>query len=232
MSYSLTSGQLKRMHNSRTGVDYFSFLAFGFLKVLQFTTLKVTFNCFPLTGWCANTTELSLVWFEYRGCYWFSGHSNTCAWLVEVFLSVLMIIYYLYIQIPGLWTLQASGAYIFRPNGAPPSIVSRSVSSHFAYCLQESVIFLPICSNPFFLGSAESGSRFPSWRGSSTVQFLDLSSNLLTTSELLLTLPYTFHLVNVWFEQVTRLYKNKEHAEVEFTVRYFIAFSLSWYSIT
>ncbi|XP_030485943.2 alpha-mannosidase [Cannabis sativa] len=62
---------------------------------------------------------------------------------------------------------QASGAYIFRPNGAPPTIVSRSV--------QLKVI-----------------------RGALVDEI--------------------HQEFNPWIYQVTRLYKDKEHAEVEFTI--------------
>ncbi|XP_062143909.1 alpha-mannosidase isoform X3 [Alnus glutinosa] len=62
---------------------------------------------------------------------------------------------------------QASGAYIFRPNGSPPNIVSRSVP-------------LKVIRGPLF---DEVHQRF-----------------------------------NSWIYQVTRLYRDKEHAEVEFTI--------------
>ncbi|KAM0950051.1 putative alpha-mannosidase [Dioscorea sansibarensis] len=62
---------------------------------------------------------------------------------------------------------QASGAYIFRPNGAPPTIVSRSVP-------------LKIISGPLV---DEVHQQFSSW-----------------------------------IYQITRLYKDKDHAEIEFTI--------------
>ncbi|XP_021907952.1 alpha-mannosidase [Carica papaya] len=62
---------------------------------------------------------------------------------------------------------QASGAYIFRPNGSPPTIVSRSVS-------------LKVVHGPLV---DEVHQQF-----------------------------------NSWIYQVTRLYKDKEHAEVEYTI--------------
>ncbi|KAE8010634.1 hypothetical protein FH972_006989 [Carpinus fangiana] len=62
---------------------------------------------------------------------------------------------------------QASGAYIFRPNGSPPSIVSRSVP-------------LKVIRGPLV---DEVHQQF-----------------------------------NSWIYQVTRLYRDKEHAEVEFTI--------------
>ncbi|OMO83542.1 hypothetical protein COLO4_22449 [Corchorus olitorius] len=62
---------------------------------------------------------------------------------------------------------QASGAYIFRPNGAPPTVVSRSVP-------------LQVVRGPLV---DEVHQQF-----------------------------------NQWIYQVTRLYKGKEHAEVEFTI--------------
>ncbi|XVF15938.1 hypothetical protein REPUB_Repub09cG0198800 [Reevesia pubescens] len=62
---------------------------------------------------------------------------------------------------------QASGAYIFRPNGAPPTVVSRSVP-------------LKVTRGPLV---DEVQQQF-----------------------------------NEWIYQVTRLYKGKEHAEIEFTI--------------
>ncbi|XP_022739910.1 alpha-mannosidase-like [Durio zibethinus] len=62
---------------------------------------------------------------------------------------------------------QASGAYIFRPNGAPPTVVSRSVP-------------LKVIRGPLV---DEVHQQF-----------------------------------NEWIYQVTRLYKDKEHAEIEFTI--------------
>ncbi|XP_072954939.1 alpha-mannosidase [Typha angustifolia] len=62
---------------------------------------------------------------------------------------------------------QASGAYIFRPNGAPPTFASRSVS-------------LKVLRGPLV---DEVHQQF-----------------------------------NSWIYQVTRLYKNKDHAEVEYTI--------------
>ncbi|KAA8547520.1 hypothetical protein F0562_003949 [Nyssa sinensis] len=103
MSFSLTSGQLKRMFNSKTGVD---------IPVQQ-----------------------SYLW------YGSSGGDNTDP--------------------------QASGAYIFRPNGSPPVIVSRSVP-------------LKVIRGPLV---DEVHQQFSSW-----------------------------------IYQVIRLYKEKEHAEVEFTI--------------
>ncbi|GKV44092.1 hypothetical protein SLEP1_g51316 [Rubroshorea leprosula] len=102
MVFSLTSGQLKRMYNTRTGVDV------------------------PI--------QQSYLWY---------GSS------------------------PGDSDRQASGAYIFRPNGGPPNIVSRSVP-------------LKVIRGPLV---DEVHQQF-----------------------------------NSWIYQVTRLYKNKEHAEVEFTI--------------
>ncbi|XP_050374971.1 alpha-mannosidase isoform X2 [Argentina anserina] len=99
MSFSVASGQLKRMYNSKTGVDV------------------------PI--------QQSYLWYG----------SSTDG--------------------------QASGAYIFRPNGAPPTVVSRSVS-------------LKVFRGPLF---DEIRQEFSSW-----------------------------------IYQVTRLYRNKEHAEVEYTI--------------
>ncbi|XP_050374901.1 alpha-mannosidase isoform X1 [Argentina anserina] len=100
MSFSVASGQLKRMYNSKTGVDV------------------------PI--------QQSYLWY---------GSSTDGQ--------------------------QASGAYIFRPNGAPPTVVSRSVS-------------LKVFRGPLF---DEIRQEFSSW-----------------------------------IYQVTRLYRNKEHAEVEYTI--------------
>ncbi|KAK1303873.1 hypothetical protein QJS10_CPB11g01988 [Acorus calamus] len=102
MSFSLASGQLKRMSNYRTGVDI------------------------PM--------QQSYLWYGSS-----SGDENP----------------------------QASGAYIFRPNGAPPTVVSRSVPLR--------VIRGPLVD--------EVHQQF-----------------------------------NSWIYQVTRLYKDKEHAEFEFTI--------------
>ncbi|RZB60796.1 Alpha-mannosidase isoform B [Glycine soja] len=102
MSFSSTSGQLKRMYNSRTGVDI------------------------PI--------QQSYLWYGSS-----EGDSDP----------------------------QASGAYIFRPNGSPPNIVSRSVPTK--------VIRGPLVD--------EVHQKFSSW-----------------------------------IYQVTRLYKDKEHAEIEFTI--------------
>ncbi|XP_061357704.1 alpha-mannosidase isoform X2 [Gastrolobium bilobum] len=99
MRFSSTSGQLKRMYNSRTGVDI------------------------PI--------QQSFLWY---------GSSDDT---------------------------QASGAYIFRPNGSPPKIVSRSVPFK--------VIHGPLVH--------EVHQNFSSW-----------------------------------IYQVTRLYKDKDHAEIEFTI--------------
>ncbi|XP_022741815.1 alpha-mannosidase-like [Durio zibethinus] len=68
---------------------------------------------------------------------------------------------------PGDADSQASGAYLFRPNGAPPTVVSRSVPLK--------VIHGPLVD--------EVHQQF-----------------------------------NEWIYQVTRLYKDKEHAEIEFTI--------------
>ncbi|XP_047319755.1 alpha-mannosidase [Impatiens glandulifera] len=103
LSFSSTTGQLKRMFNSRTGVD---------IPVQQ-----------------------SYLWYG-------SSSGDTL-------------------------DSQASGAYIFRPNGAPPSIVSRSVPFK--------VIQGPLVD--------EIHQQFSSW-----------------------------------IYQVVRLYKDKEHAEVEYTI--------------
>ncbi|KOM32202.1 hypothetical protein LR48_Vigan01g175800 [Vigna angularis] len=102
MSFSSTSGQLKRMYNSRTGVD---------IPIQQ--------------------------------SYLYYGSSE------------------------GDSDPQASGAYIFRPNGSPPTIISRSVPAK--------VIRGPLVD--------EVHQKFSSW-----------------------------------IYQVTRLYKDKDHAEVEFTI--------------
>ena len=102
MSFSSTSGQLKRMYNSRTGVDI------------------------PI--------QQSYLWYGSS-----EGDSDP----------------------------QASGAYIFRPNGSPPNIVSRSVPTK--------VIRGPLVD--------EVHQKFSSW-----------------------------------IYQVTRLYKDKDHAEIEFTI--------------
>lgn len=99
MLFSSSSGQLKRMYNSRTGVDV------------------------PI--------QQSYLWY---------GSSTDS---------------------------QASGAYIFRPNGSPPTIISRSVD-------------LKVIRGPLV---DEVHQQFSSW-----------------------------------INQVTRLYKDKEHAEVEFTI--------------
>ncbi|KAG6702974.1 hypothetical protein I3842_07G062300 [Carya illinoinensis] len=101
MSFSLTSGQLKRIYNTKTGVD---------LPIQQ-----------------------SYLWYGSS-----SGDDG-----------------------------QASGAYIFRPNGSPPNIVSRSVP-------------LKVVRGPLL---DEVHQQFDSW-----------------------------------IYQVTRLYRDKEHAEVEFTI--------------
>ncbi|XXG75009.1 hypothetical protein AAC387_Pa07g3602 [Persea americana] len=102
MSFSLSSGQLKRISNNRTGVDI------------------------PI--------QQSYLWY---------GSSS------------------------GDMDPQASGAYIFRPNGSPPTAVSRSVP-------------LEIVRGPVV---DEVHQQF-----------------------------------NSWIYQVTRLYKEKDHAEVEFTI--------------
>ncbi|KAL2333816.1 hypothetical protein Fmac_015029 [Flemingia macrophylla] len=102
MSFSSTSGQLKRMYNSKIGVDI------------------------PI--------QQSYLWYESS-----EGDSDP----------------------------QASGAYIFRPNGSPPNIVSRSVPIK--------VIRGPLVD--------EVHQKFSSW-----------------------------------IHQVTRLYKDKDHAELEFTI--------------
>ncbi|XP_027344930.1 alpha-mannosidase isoform X2 [Abrus precatorius] len=102
MSFSSTTGQLKRMYNSRTGVNI------------------------PI--------QQSYLWY---------GSSN------------------------GDSDSQASGAYIFRPDGSPPRIVSRSVPT--------TVIHGPIVDE----------------------------------------VHQTF---SSWIYQVTRLYKGKDHAEIEFTI--------------
>ncbi|TKY55925.1 Alpha-mannosidase protein [Spatholobus suberectus] len=102
MSFSSTSGQLKRMYNSKTGVDI------------------------PI--------QQSYLWYESS-----EGDNGT----------------------------QASGAYIFRPNGSPPNIVSRSVPTK--------VIRGPLVD--------EVHQKFSSW-----------------------------------IYQVTRLFKDKDHAEIEFTI--------------
>ncbi|KAF3440313.1 hypothetical protein FNV43_RR18597 [Rhamnella rubrinervis] len=102
MSFSSTSGQLKRIYNSKTGVDV------------------------PI--------QQSYLWY---------GSS------------------------PGDQDSQASGAYIFRPNGAPPTVVSRTVP-------------LKVVRGPLL---DEVHQQFSSW-----------------------------------IYQVTRLYRDKEHAEVEFTI--------------
>ncbi|XAR73763.1 Alpha-mannosidase [Bertholletia excelsa] len=102
MSFSLTSGQLKRMFNSKTGVDV--------------------------------PVQQSYLWYGSSG-----GDSDP----------------------------QRSGAYIFRPNGSPPTIVSRSVP-------------LKVLRGPLV---DEVHQQFSSW-----------------------------------IYQVIRLYKDKEHAEFEFTV--------------
>ncbi|GMI86351.1 hypothetical protein like AT5G66150 [Hibiscus trionum] len=62
---------------------------------------------------------------------------------------------------------QASGAYIFRPNGSPPTVVSRSVP-------------LRVTRGPL--------------------------------------VDEVYQQFNEWIYQVTRLYKDKEHAEIEFTI--------------
>ncbi|KAG5099843.1 hypothetical protein JHK82_044895 [Glycine max] len=111
MSFSSTSGQLKRMYNSRTGVDI------------------------PI--------QQSYLWYGSS-----EGDSDP----------------------------QASGAYIFRPNGSPPNIVSRSV-------------------------------RF------------DLISMQVPTKVIRGPLVDEVHQkFSSWIYQVTRLYKDKEHAEIEFTI--------------
>ncbi|KAL2662490.1 hypothetical protein AAZV13_02G043200 [Glycine max] len=102
MSFSSTSGQLKRMYDSKTGVDI------------------------PI--------QQSYLWYGSS-----EGDSDP----------------------------QASGAYIFRPNGSPPNIVSRSVPTK--------VIRGPLVD--------EVHQKFSSW-----------------------------------IYQVTRLYKDKDHAEIEFTI--------------
>nr|KYP55020.1 Lysosomal alpha-mannosidase [Cajanus cajan] len=102
MSFSSTSGQLKRMYNSKTGVDI------------------------PI--------QQSYLWYESS-----DGDSDP----------------------------QASGAYIFRPTGSSPNIVSRSVPIK--------VIRGPLVD--------EVHQKFSSW-----------------------------------IYQVTRLYKDKDHAEIEFTI--------------
>ncbi|EXC35339.1 Lysosomal alpha-mannosidase [Morus notabilis] len=102
MSFSSTSGQLKRMYNSKTGVDV----------PIQQTYL-----------WYGSST----------------GDADS----------------------------QASGAYIFRPNGSPPTVVSRSVPLEVI-------------------------------RG-------DLVDEIHQEFD-------------SWIYQVTRLYKDKEHAEIEFTI--------------
>ncbi|KAI9109731.1 hypothetical protein K1719_019361 [Acacia pycnantha] len=104
LSFSSTSGQLKRIHNSGTGVDV--------------------------------PVQQSYLWY---------GSSDG----------------------DGEGDGQASGAYIFRPNGAPPTVVSRSVPTK--------VIRGPVVH--------EVQQQF-----------------------------------NPWIYQVTRLYKDKEHAEIEFTI--------------
>ncbi|KAF2291944.1 hypothetical protein GH714_042286 [Hevea brasiliensis] len=100
MSFSSTTGQLKRIHNSKTGVDV------------------------PL--------QQSYLWY---------GSSSD--------------------------PQQPSGAYIFRPNGAPPNIVARSVPLKV-------------------------------YRGS--------------------VVDEVHQQFNSWIYQVTRLYKDKEHAEIEYTI--------------
>ncbi|XP_028775256.1 alpha-mannosidase [Neltuma alba] len=103
MSFSSTSGQLKRIYNSRTGVDV--------------------------------PVQQSYLWYGSS-----AGDDDG----------------------------QASGAYIFRPNGAPPTVASRSVSTY-------KVIRGPVVH--------EVQQQF-----------------------------------NPWIYQATRLYKDKEHAEIEFTI--------------
>ncbi|KAL5754442.1 hypothetical protein ACOSP7_022662 [Xanthoceras sorbifolium] len=100
MSFSPTTGQLKRMYNSRTGVD---------IPVQQ-------------------------------SFFWYSSSTDA---------------------------QQSSGAYIFRPNQGPPTIISRSVP-------------LKVIRGPLV---DEVHQQF-----------------------------------NPWIYQVTRLYKDKEHAEVEYTI--------------
>ncbi|KAK7262969.1 hypothetical protein RJT34_30552 [Clitoria ternatea] len=102
MSFSSTSGQLKRIYNSRTGVDI------------------------PI--------QQSYLWYGSS-----EGDSDP----------------------------QASGAYIFRPNGSPPTIVSRSVPTKVI-------------------------------RGALVDEVHQKFSS--------------------WIYQVTRLYKDKDHAEIEFTI--------------
>lgn len=90
-------------------------------------------------------------------------------------------------------TLQASGAYIFRPTGSTPSIVSRSVSGlefqstvwvinllfnfymarnlqplHISDCVKFNFSF-----GLLFAGSSEDHSRTTSWWSSSAIQFMD-----------------------------------------------------------
>ncbi|KAK9948409.1 hypothetical protein M0R45_003985 [Rubus argutus] len=103
MSFSSASGQLKRMYNSKTGVDV------------------------PI--------QQSYLWY---------GSSTG-----------------------DIDSQQASGAYIFRPNGAPPTVVSRSIP-------------LKVFRGPLV---DEVHQQF-----------------------------------NSWIYQVTRLYRDKEHAEVEYTI--------------
>ncbi|KAM1810189.1 hypothetical protein ACFX12_026980 [Malus domestica] len=103
MSFSLASGQLNRMYNSKTGVDV------------------------PI--------QQSYLWYGSS-----TGDADS---------------------------QQASGAYIFRPNGAPPTVVSRSVP-------------LKVFRGPIV---DEIHQQF-----------------------------------SPWIYQVTRLYRDKEHAEVEYTV--------------
>ncbi|XP_038994877.1 alpha-mannosidase [Hibiscus syriacus] len=68
---------------------------------------------------------------------------------------------------PGDSDPQASGAYIFRPNGSPPTVVSRSVP-------------LRVTRGPI--------------------------------------VDEVYQQFNEWIHQVTRLFKDKEHAEIEFTI--------------
>ncbi|KAG5050832.1 hypothetical protein JHK87_003030 [Glycine soja] len=111
MSFSSTSGQLKRMYDSKTGVDI------------------------PI--------QQSYLWYGSS-----EGDSDP----------------------------QASGAYIFRPNGSPPNIVSRSV--HFD--LFDMQVPTKVIRGPLV---DEVHQKFSSW-----------------------------------IYQVTRLYKDKDHAEIEFTI--------------
>uniref|UniRef100_A0A7N2M0R8 Alpha-mannosidase n=1 Tax=Quercus lobata TaxID=97700 RepID=A0A7N2M0R8_QUELO len=109
MSFSSTSGQLKRIYNTKTGVDV--------------------------------PAQQSYLW---------------------------------YASSPGDVDPQASGAYIFRPNG-PPNIVARSVP-------------LKVIRGPLV---DEVHQQFNSW---------------------------IYQVINLFTCLVTRLYRDKEHAEVEFTI--------------